>query len=114
MALSKASVMAGLAMSETQTALAHSLSYDLTINEGISHGEAVAIWLPMVSEMAFKSSGWLEAELAKEVGCEGSFTGFLRQWLENLAIQPRSISDLPNGVKTLNEALQSTRGQNQI
>lgn len=113
-ALSKASVLAGLAMSETQTALAHSLSYDLTINEGISHGEAVAIWLPMVSEMAFKANGWLEAELAKEVGCNGSFAVFLRQWLENLAIQPRSISDLSLGVITLNEALQSVRGQNQI
>ena len=44
--LSRASLLAGLAMSQTQTALAHALSYDLTLQEGLPHGEACAVWLP--------------------------------------------------------------------
>lgn len=41
-----ASTFAGLAISQTQTALAHSISYPLTANYGIPHGLACAFTLP--------------------------------------------------------------------
>ncbi len=44
--LMQASVFAGLSFSNTQTALAHALSYPLTLNFKITHGWAVAFSLP--------------------------------------------------------------------
>lgn len=43
-----ASLQAGLAFSNTQTAIAHSISYDLTLEKGIPHGIACSFTLPMV------------------------------------------------------------------
>ena len=41
-----ASLLAGMAITHTQTSLPHGLSYPLTYEAGISHGKAVAIFLP--------------------------------------------------------------------
>ena len=43
------SLMAGMAFGNSRTALAHALSYPLS-NEGIPHGEAVAMVLPYALE----------------------------------------------------------------
>lgn len=45
-ALLKASLLAGLAISSTRTALAHSISYPLTAELGLPHGIACSITLP--------------------------------------------------------------------
>lgn len=47
-AMSKASLLGGIAISHTRTALAHSASYPLTIHLGFDHGFACAIFLPAV------------------------------------------------------------------
>lgn len=47
-ALLRASLFAGLAFSNTKTAIAHSISYPLTANFGIPHGLACALPLPHV------------------------------------------------------------------
>ncbi len=43
-----ASLLAGLAFSQTQTAAAHAISYPLTSHFGIPHGQATAISLPVL------------------------------------------------------------------
>lgn len=44
----KASMLAGLAFSNTKTAIAHSMSYPVTLHYGITHGIACSFTLPMV------------------------------------------------------------------
>ena len=46
--MAKAAMMAGLAFSNTKTALAHSLSYPITLRHGVPHGVACSFSLPMV------------------------------------------------------------------
>lgn len=46
--LARAAMMAGLAFSNTRTALAHSLSYPVTLHHGIAHGLACSFTLPAV------------------------------------------------------------------
>jgi len=47
-----AALQAGMAFSNTKTALAHSISYDVTIRHGIPHGIACSFTLPAVLRMA--------------------------------------------------------------
>jgi len=44
----QASLFAGLAISNTRTALAHSISYPLTLNYGVPHGLACSFALPAI------------------------------------------------------------------
>jgi len=48
--MAKASLLSGLAFSNTQTTICHSISYPLTIYFNISHGQAVALTLPLFIE----------------------------------------------------------------
>lgn len=47
-AMSMAALFAGLAFSNTKTALAHSLSYPITLHHGVPHGLACSFSLPLV------------------------------------------------------------------
>lgn len=49
---SKASLLAGLAFSNTKTALAHNISYEMTLKHGLAHGLACSFTLPMVWRLA--------------------------------------------------------------
>jgi len=51
-ALSTASLRAGLAFSNTETALCHAISYKITIDQGVKHGAACSFSLPRVMQMA--------------------------------------------------------------
>jgi len=46
--MAKAALLAGLAFSNTKTALAHSLSYPITLEYGIRHGVACSFTLPII------------------------------------------------------------------
>ncbi len=50
-ALSEAALLAGLAISQTRTALCHSISYPLTARFGVPHGYACAFTMPAVLEL---------------------------------------------------------------
>lgn len=52
----KASMYAGLAFSNTQTAIAHAMSYYITLEKNIPHGMACSITLPMLFEIALKKN----------------------------------------------------------
>ncbi|MEE4239304.1 MAG: phosphonoacetaldehyde reductase, partial [Anderseniella sp.] len=46
--MAEASLLAGFAFSNTKTAIAHSLSYPITLRHGVPHGIACSFTLPMV------------------------------------------------------------------
>lgn len=46
--MARASLFAGLAFSNTKTAIAHSLSYPITLRHGVPHGIACSFTLPMI------------------------------------------------------------------
>lgn len=66
--LSLAALMAGLAFSNTQTALAHSLSYSITLNHGVPHGLACSFTLPMVMRSVIGENRDCDAGLADIFG----------------------------------------------
>lgn len=111
--LSRASLLAGLAMSQTQTALAHALSYELTLREGLPHGEACAVWLPMVWELALGASALTDGALQQVFGVPApSGVHRLRNWLAQLGVQVRDLRNDSAGVATLKAEMQSARGRN--
>jgi len=64
-----ASLVAGLAMSNTRTALAHSISYPLTAKLGLAHGIACSITLPVILvELARHAPGRADL-IATALGC---------------------------------------------
>ena len=114
-ALARASVLAGLAMSQTQMALAHALSYDLTLHEKMPHGHACAVWLPMAWELAQEASSDCAALLAR-VFQDTSTPGApqLHQWLTGLGVSPRDLRTTLDGRERLKLELGSSRGRNFI
>ena len=50
--MSLAAVLAGLAFSNTKTALAHSISYPISLKHGVAHGIACSFPLPLVLRRA--------------------------------------------------------------
>ena len=61
--MAEAALLAGLAFSNTKTALAHSLSYDITLRYGQVHGIACSFSLPLVLEMALGADAQCDAAL---------------------------------------------------
>jgi alcohol dehydrogenase class IV len=114
-ALARASLLAGMAMSHTQTALAHALSYGLTLNEQLPHGEACAVWLPMVWALALGATPGCDAALARVFDVPAS-EGLqaLRVWLNKLGIAPRDLRETSAGRATLDQEMRSARGRNFI
>jgi phosphonate metabolism-associated iron-containing alcohol dehydrogenase len=67
-AMAAAALKAGLAFSNTRTALAHSISYAMTLRRGVPHGIACAFSLPMVLELARGRSAERDRVLAEALG----------------------------------------------
>lgn len=68
--MQQASLLAGLAISQNRTALAHSMSYPLTLSFGMPHGFACGFTLPAILEEVDKAHAWSEhadAHLMREV-----------------------------------------------
>jgi len=57
-----------LAFSNTKTALAHSLSYDMTLNQGLAHGIACSFTLPLVLGLAWGKNPERDAALRRLFG----------------------------------------------
>ena len=113
--LSEAALSAGLAMAQTQTALAHALSYAQTATNKQSHGQSCAYWLPYVWQMLIQSNCDPDvlASLNKAVGKYFRDPTEMQQWLLTLgfSVYPPLESD-----KELEEQVGivrlSTRGRN--
>ena len=77
--VARAALLAGLAFSNTKTALAHSLSYPVTLGYGVAHGIACSFSLPMVM------SGAIGAERACDQALQEVFGPDLEAGTERLA-----------------------------
>tara|TARA_Y100001936_G_scaffold253940_1_gene322552 strand:- start:20890 stop:22017 length:1128 start_codon:yes stop_codon:yes gene_type:complete len=85
------SLMAGQAFSNTRTTICHSLSYPMTANWGIVHGQAVSITLPVFLEanaevLAVKMDSLLDA---LEVSRLGDGVSLIRNLMEETGLKTR-------------------------
>jgi phosphonate metabolism-associated iron-containing alcohol dehydrogenase len=83
--MAQAATMAGLAFSNTRTALAHSLSYPVTLHHGISHGIACSFTLPRVMRSGIGASPACDNALRRIFG-------------ENLEDGSQSLAGFLNGL----------------
>lgn len=83
--MQRAAMFSALAFSNTQTAIAHALSYFLTLKKKIPHGLACSITLPMIVEKAFKEDhGFVSESLGRVLGAKPVLT--LKQFFEEIGV----------------------------
>jgi len=115
-AMARAALQAGLAFSNTKTALAHSISYEMTLRHGLPHGIACSFTLPMVLERA------IGTDLARDRILASIFDGDLQSapqaltaFLERLGVGTRFDAygvSAAEGRRMVAEALDGVRGRN--
>jgi len=114
----RASLLAGMAFSNTKTALAHNISYDITLKTGTIHGIACSFSLPVVMRWAMGVQPQCDAALRRvfgpdlEAGAES-----LRAFLQNLGVEtdPSAYGvSAPEWHRLVDKALQGERGRNFI
>jgi alcohol dehydrogenase class IV len=114
-AMSRSALMAGLAFSQTRTALAHALSYPLTAEQSVPHGLACAVWLPIAWELAEGRSTERDRLLRSLFPGERLPAVALRKWLDRLGVPPPDALVDPNEIdQRISDALTHPRGRNFI
>lgn len=116
--VARAAMMAGLAFSNTKTALAHSLSYPITLHHGVPHGIACSFSLPMVMRSAIGNDPDCDAALRRIFGDDlEAGIARLAEILADLGVSARAAD---HGVKAeewdalVDDAFAGERGQNFI
>jgi len=66
--LARAALQAGLAFSNTKTAIAHNISYPITLKHGMAHGQACSFTLPLITQSVIGHSDSLDELLADIFG----------------------------------------------
>jgi phosphonate metabolism-associated iron-containing alcohol dehydrogenase len=86
--MAQAALLAGLAFSNTKTSLAHSLSYAITLGQGVPHGIACSFSLPWVLELALGNDAQVDAALCAifRVATGEQASAQLRAWLLQLGV----------------------------
>ena len=116
--MSLAALQAGLAFSNTKTALAHSISYDMTLRHGLPHGIACSFTLPLVLARALGADAGRDAVLARIFdGALAEAPARLTAFLEALGVSTRFESyGVPEGEAAgmIEAALDGVRGRNFI
>jgi alcohol dehydrogenase len=114
----RAALMAGLAFSNTKTALAHNISYDITLRAGTIHGIACSFSLPTVMRWSLGHSKACDAELRRIFGDDlAAGADRLTAFLEGLGVStdPASYGLSPSDWRALVvKASQGERGRNFI
>lgn len=113
-----AALKAGMAFSNTKTALAHSISYEMTLRYGLPHGIACSFSLPMVLERAIGHSKDRDQVLTQALGMPlVDAPRLLASFIESLGVNTR-FSDYGVGdaeaEAMLRHAQQGARGKNFI
>jgi phosphonate metabolism-associated iron-containing alcohol dehydrogenase len=116
--MAKAALMAGLAFSNTKTALAHALSYPITLQQGVPHGLACSFTLPLVMASVIGADAAADAALKRIFGDDlTAGVARLAAFLEGLGV---STSPGDYGVSgadfrdLITGALEGERGRNFI
>ncbi len=115
--LALGSLRAGLAFSNTQTALAHNISYAITLELGVVHGIACSFCLPEVMQAACGADPDCDAALVDIFGALGQAPARLRSFLDALGV---SASPFDYGLsedrweRIVAEAFDGPRGRNFI
>jgi len=113
-----AAMKAGLAFSNTKTALAHSISYEMTLRHGLPHGIACSFTLPMVLGLAWGRDPARDRVLQQVFGA-GLDTAQqrLRQFLHSLDVKTEfsdyGVAD-DEAQQMIDYALLGARGKNFI
>lgn len=113
--MANAALLAGQAMALTETALVHALSYDDTMLQGLPHGLACGRWLPLVYQLASKSSEEMEIFLRAAMQPIISDEHELAAWLHDLGCATVPLDD--QSIETERRiacALHTRRGRNFI
>ncbi|MBS0451971.1 MAG: iron-containing alcohol dehydrogenase [Proteobacteria bacterium] len=84
-----AALKAGMAFSNTRTALAHSISYEMTLRYGLPHGIACSFPLPMVLLRAIGHDAQRDAVLAQALGPLDAAPARLAAFIERLGVKTR-------------------------
>jgi phosphonate metabolism-associated iron-containing alcohol dehydrogenase len=116
--LSRASLFAGLAFSNTKTALAHALSYHLTLHHGVPHGVACSFSLPMVMRSVVGCDPTCDAALRRIFGDDlAAGAARLEDLLRTLGVSPRATDhgiEAADWARLVDNALAGERGKNFI
>ena len=118
-AMAEAALLAGLAFSNTMTALAHSLSYDITLQHGVPHGIACSFSLPLVLELALGADPTADAALLSifDVATPAAAVARLRGFLHGLGVatEPAHYGLAPDAWQAMvHKAASGPRGRNFI
>lgn len=112
-----AALKAGMAFSNTRTALAHSISYEMTLRYGLPHGIACSFPLPMVLQRALGRRADRDAVLAQALGPLDNAPQRLTAFIERLGVKTRfadyGVSD-EQAQQMIAHALTGARGKNFI
>lgn len=85
-----AALKAGMAFSNTKTALAHSISYEMTLRHGLPHGIACSFPLPMVLELAIGQRADRDQVLEQALGAPlADAPRRLSAFIESLGVKTR-------------------------
>lgn len=122
--LALAALEAGFAFSQTRTALAHALSYAVTLEHNVPHGLACALWLPTACRLAQGCDSRVDALLAQVFGDDRQGASSvapmtaadrLQSWLLSIGVSSNPVDygvhDAPERVAL---AMGSARGRNFI
>jgi phosphonate metabolism-associated iron-containing alcohol dehydrogenase len=118
--LLQASLFAGLAFSNTKTALAHSISYPLTAHFGLPHGLACSLPLPHILRFNGKRSPKRVTVMAEALGSDISVQSMASEIIrlfERLGVSPHLADygiDSGNSELILKSAFTSGRADNNI
>ncbi|GJE59555.1 phosphonoacetaldehyde reductase [Methylobacterium trifolii] len=116
--VARASLFAGLAFSNTKTALAHSLSYYLTLHHGTVHGIACSFSLPAVMRSVIGRDAECDAALTRIFGDDlAAAADRLEAFLTGLGVSTRATDygvTRENWIGAIDDALKGERGRNFI
>lgn len=116
--MARAALLAGLAFSNTRTAIAHSLSYPITLRYGIAHGIACSFTLPMVVRGTSNINGLCREGLDAIFGPDpGAGAHMLERVLDRLDVDTRPMTygiASDEWMARIDDAFDGERGQNFI
>jgi alcohol dehydrogenase len=114
--MAMAALFAGLAFSNTKTAIAHSLSYPITLRHGVQHGIACSFSLPMVLRSVQGAGGLCEDSLKQIFGANlAQGADGLEDFMGKLGISCNPASykiDRLEWRALIEESLEGERGKN--